>query len=148
MSGELRLYIGAAEQPVAVEKFAAGQQGAITIQLKDVDKVLQPGVNKVRLELTGGNVLPYTLSWSYRGDAGFQRGCPADVDDDAGQERGQGRRHGAVDDQAAARQASGRHGGGNRWFARRADAAGQPGRVEEVDALAGQRHQAGRRGSL
>ena len=65
-AGELRLYVGEAEKPIAVQAFAAGQQGAITLQLPDVEKLLQPGANKVRLELTGGNVLPYTLTWSYR----------------------------------------------------------------------------------
>lgn len=64
--GEVRLYVGTAKDPVVVQKFTAGQQGVITLPLADVEKLLQPGDNQVRLELTGGNVLPYTLAWSYR----------------------------------------------------------------------------------
>jgi hypothetical protein len=63
-AGEIRLYIGDRAEPVAVTKFAAGAQDALTVEVPD-EKLLQPGENKIRVEITGKNVFPHTLSWSY-----------------------------------------------------------------------------------
>jgi hypothetical protein len=38
---------------------------SITLTLRDVGE-LRPGKNVVQLSVTGNNVLPYTLTWSYR----------------------------------------------------------------------------------
>jgi hypothetical protein len=36
------------------------------LSVPDVEQVLRPGRNVVRAEITGKNVFPYTLSWSYQ----------------------------------------------------------------------------------
>ncbi len=63
-AGELVLFVG--DREVARRAFPAGAQDVLTVALPDADKVLRPGLNKVRVEMTGKNVFPYTLSWSYR----------------------------------------------------------------------------------
>jgi hypothetical protein len=39
---------------------------ALTIELPEAEKHLKAGKNAVRVEITGKNVFPYTLSWSYQ----------------------------------------------------------------------------------
>jgi uncharacterized membrane protein YgcG len=63
-AGELRLYVNGRAEPVAVKAFPAGTQETLVVELAD-DKLLEPGENKVRVEITGGNIFPHTLSWSY-----------------------------------------------------------------------------------
>ena len=45
--------------------FSPRAQEPITVTLRDVN-ILKPGKNVVSLNVTGGNTLPYTLTWSYR----------------------------------------------------------------------------------
>jgi hypothetical protein len=61
--GELRLFVG--EEKVAATTFAAGATDPVTLLLPDPEKRLNPGRNKVRVEVTGKNVFPHTLTWSY-----------------------------------------------------------------------------------
>jgi hypothetical protein len=63
-AGELSLLIG--DVRVGNLKFAAGAQDALTIELADAEKYLKEGKNTVRVEMTGKNSFPYTLSWSYQ----------------------------------------------------------------------------------
>jgi hypothetical protein len=62
-AGELTLYVG--DKKVGGLKFAAGASEALTVNMEDVEANLKPGENTVRVEITGKNVFPYTLSWSY-----------------------------------------------------------------------------------
>jgi anti-sigma factor RsiW len=62
-AGELTLYVG--DKKVGGLKFAAGASEALTVNMEDVEANLKPGENAVRVEITGKNVFPYTLSWSY-----------------------------------------------------------------------------------
>jgi alpha-2-macroglobulin-like protein len=63
-AGELRLYVAGRAEPVAIKAFAAGTLDPLIVELAD-DTLLQPGDNKVRVEITGKNIFPYTLTWSY-----------------------------------------------------------------------------------
>jgi hypothetical protein len=63
-AGELRLYAGA--DLLARKAFAAGTTEAIALEVADAEKHLKAGKNRVRLEVTGRNAFPYTVSWSYR----------------------------------------------------------------------------------
>jgi hypothetical protein len=62
--GEIRLYVG--DKEAAKLAFAPGASEALTLVLPDAEKVLQPGPNKMRVEITGKNVFPYTLAWTYQ----------------------------------------------------------------------------------
>jgi hypothetical protein len=64
-AGELKLYVNDRAEPFAVTKFAAGAQDALVVKLAD-ESLLKPGANKVRVEITGNNQFPHTLSWSYQ----------------------------------------------------------------------------------
>jgi hypothetical protein len=61
--GEIRLFFG--ERQVAARSFQANIQESITLAVPDHD-YLKPGVNPIRIQLTGNNEFPYTLSWSYQ----------------------------------------------------------------------------------
>jgi hypothetical protein len=63
-SGELRLFVG--ERQVASLPFAAGATEPLTLSVPDAETTLKPGKNAVRVEITGKNVFPYTLTWSYQ----------------------------------------------------------------------------------
>jgi hypothetical protein len=63
-AGELKLYVG--DREVAQKKFAAGASDTLVLDIPEADKVLQPGRNRLRAEITGKNTFPYTLSWSYQ----------------------------------------------------------------------------------
>jgi hypothetical protein len=68
-SGELVLRVG--DQELGRLKFAAGVQEPLTIAAQEAigDKSKLPlhaGKNTVRVEISGNNVLPYTLTWSYQ----------------------------------------------------------------------------------
>jgi hypothetical protein len=74
-AGDLRLYV--ADQRVAALSFPAGTQDVLSLTAPEAEKLLQPGKNPLRIELTGGNVLPYTLSWSYQTEKPpTTEGCP------------------------------------------------------------------------
>jgi len=63
-SGALRLSVG--NQIVANLDFAAGAQEALLLTMPDAEKQLKAGKNTVGIEITGKNIFPYTLSWSYQ----------------------------------------------------------------------------------
>jgi hypothetical protein len=63
-AGLLQLFVG--DRPVARQAFPAGAAEALTLAVPDAEGVLKPGKNAVRVEITGKNVFPYTLSWSYQ----------------------------------------------------------------------------------
>jgi hypothetical protein len=63
-AGELHLFVG--DQRVAALSFPAGAQDGLSLTVPEPEKLLRPGKNRLRVELTGGNVMPYTLSWSYQ----------------------------------------------------------------------------------
>ncbi len=62
--GEIRLYVN--DNEAARLQFAAGATEALTLELPDAEKVLKPGANAVRVEMTGKNTFPYTLAWMYQ----------------------------------------------------------------------------------
>jgi hypothetical protein len=62
-SGDLTLYLD--DQLLAKKHFEAGAQDAIALEVPDAESVLKPGKNNLRVEITGKNVFPYTLAWSY-----------------------------------------------------------------------------------
>src|SRR5262249_1330702 len=51
--------------PVLRQSFAATAQDALVLEIPQPEKLLKPGDNEVRIELTGNNELPGKLSWSY-----------------------------------------------------------------------------------
>jgi hypothetical protein len=61
---ELRLFVGNRPEPVAVRIFKASALEPIVVELPDED-FLVPGENRLRVECTAKNALPFTLSWSY-----------------------------------------------------------------------------------
>jgi hypothetical protein len=63
-AGELTLYVG--DVRVDGQKFPAGAQDVITVEMPDPEKYLKPGPNPVKVRITGKNNFPYTLTWSYQ----------------------------------------------------------------------------------
>jgi anti-sigma factor RsiW len=63
-SGELHLFV--ADKQVAALPFVAGVTEPLTLSIPDAETTLHPGKNTVRVEITGKNVFPYTLTWSYQ----------------------------------------------------------------------------------
>ena len=63
-AGSLLLYVGDRQAPVANKNFAATIQEPITLAV--ADHYLKAGPNSVRVQATGRNEFPYTLSWSCR----------------------------------------------------------------------------------
>jgi hypothetical protein len=63
-AGELRLFAG--DKQVASQSFAAGATDTLTLAVPDAENILKPGKTNVRVEITGKNVFPYTLTWSYQ----------------------------------------------------------------------------------
>jgi hypothetical protein len=75
-AGELKLFVGDLAAPVAVKAFPAGTQEALVVSLPR-EELLRPGKNSVRLEMTGKNRFPYTLSWTYNTlKPANPEGCP------------------------------------------------------------------------
>src|SRR5262249_37050928 len=64
--GELKLFVGTATEPAASLKFGASVPDTLTLPLAKAEELLKAGDNKMRIEITGGNALPYTLSCSSR----------------------------------------------------------------------------------
>src|SRR5262249_11170025 len=63
-AGELILYVNG---KVADRKaFTAESREALVVSVPKADEVLKPGKNEVKVEITGKNVFPYTLTWSYQ----------------------------------------------------------------------------------
>jgi hypothetical protein len=63
-AGELKLFVG--ETQVAAREFPAGASEVLTLELPEAEKHLKAGKNKLRVDITGKNVFPMTLSWSYQ----------------------------------------------------------------------------------
>ncbi len=63
-AGELRLFVNGRDRPLAVKAFPAGTTDPLIVELPD-DKALAPRENTIRVEITGGNAFPHTLTWSY-----------------------------------------------------------------------------------
>jgi hypothetical protein len=61
--GELTLYVGGKKAKSI--SFKAGASDVLTLALDKPEELLKPGANDVRLEITGKNLFPYTLTWSY-----------------------------------------------------------------------------------
>jgi hypothetical protein len=63
-AGELKLFVNGRAEAVGVKAFAAGTTDPIVVELPD-DKLLEAGENTIRVEMTGNNVFPHTVTWSY-----------------------------------------------------------------------------------
>ncbi len=63
-AGEVHLFAG--DKQVVALPFAAGASEPLTLNVPDAETTLKPGKNTVRVEITGKNVFPYTLTWSYQ----------------------------------------------------------------------------------
>jgi hypothetical protein len=63
-AGDLIVYL--ADKEIARKQFPAGAEEAVTLELKDAEKMLKPGKNSLRVEVTGKNAFPYTATWTYR----------------------------------------------------------------------------------
>jgi uncharacterized protein YfaS (alpha-2-macroglobulin family) len=63
-AGDLIVYLS--DKEVARKHFAAGAEEAVSLDLADAEKLLKPGKNSLRIEITGKNSFPYTATWSYR----------------------------------------------------------------------------------
>jgi hypothetical protein len=63
-AGELQLFVG--DRQVASQSFAAGATDALTLTVPNAENILKPSKNVVRVEISGKNVFPYTLTWSYQ----------------------------------------------------------------------------------
>jgi hypothetical protein len=63
-AGDLIVYLD--DKEVARKHFPAGAEEAVSLELKDAEKLLKPGKNSLRVEATGKNAFPYTATWSYR----------------------------------------------------------------------------------
>ncbi len=63
-AGVLQLFVN--DRPVSRLAFPAGAADALTLAVPNAEEVLKPGKNVVRVEITGKNVFPYTLAWSYQ----------------------------------------------------------------------------------
>lgn len=63
-NGELTLHVDG--KKVASLPFKAGVAETLTLDLTDAEKHLKSGENKVRLDVTGKNVFPCTIGWTYQ----------------------------------------------------------------------------------
>jgi len=63
-AGSLLLFVGERPAPVVNRNFPSSVQEPITLAVSD--NYLKPGPNQIRVQLSGRNEFPYTLSWSYR----------------------------------------------------------------------------------
>ena len=83
-AGVLTLFVG--DKPVGTAAFKAGTSDTILLPLPNAEQWLKQGDNKIRIELTGGNVLPFTLSWSYQTKKLANTGaCPLVLETEFGQ---------------------------------------------------------------
>jgi alpha-2-macroglobulin-like protein len=62
--GTLALFVN--NQKAGETTFLPGTADAVSVELKDPEKVLKTGDNTVRLELTTQRAYPFTLGWSYQ----------------------------------------------------------------------------------
>ncbi len=78
-AGVVRLFIG--DRQLTELPFPAGVDKPLTLSVPDPEKNLTPGVNTIRVEITGAkNVFPHTLSCSYRTEKPDSvAGCPVEL---------------------------------------------------------------------
>ena len=62
-AGEVRLFLGSEEMSKVV--FAAGATEVMELKLPNPEKNFKSGENTLRLEVTGKNIFPATISWTY-----------------------------------------------------------------------------------
>ncbi len=62
-AGEVRLFLG--DQEMAKFAFAQGASEVMELKLPEPEKNLKPGDNEIRIQVTGKNTFPATLSWSF-----------------------------------------------------------------------------------
>jgi hypothetical protein len=62
--GDIRLFVG--DRLISQQHFEANTQDALTLAVPEPEKSLKVGKNPLRVEITGKNSFPYTLSWSYQ----------------------------------------------------------------------------------
>jgi alpha-2-macroglobulin-like protein len=62
-AGELNLLVDG--KPMMSRKFPAGVAETLSLELAEPEKILKPGPNKVRLDVTGKTAFPYTVTWAY-----------------------------------------------------------------------------------
>jgi hypothetical protein len=78
-SGEIHLFVG--DRQVSSLAFPAGASDALTLELPEAEKNLHAGDNKLRVEISGKNVFPFTLSWSYQTlQPASADGCPVKLE--------------------------------------------------------------------
>jgi hypothetical protein len=63
-AGKVELWMD--QQRLAVNRFEAGMSDPITLTINRPEEVLKPGRNSLRVAITGANVFPYTLTWTYQ----------------------------------------------------------------------------------
>lgn len=63
--GDIQLFVNDREAPVAIKSVTPGSQEPIVLTVPARDS-LNPGLNRVRLQISSRNEFPYTLSWSYQ----------------------------------------------------------------------------------
>src|SRR5262249_16893411 len=63
-AGDLTLSLG--DRILGRLHYEAGTQDVLTVSVPDPDRLLRPGQNELKAEITGKNTYPYTLSWSYQ----------------------------------------------------------------------------------
>jgi anti-sigma factor RsiW len=74
-AGEIALFVG--DRCVGRRSFAAGATETLALDVPGADALLRPGRNAVRVEISGDNVFPYTLAWSYQTlKPASAEGCP------------------------------------------------------------------------
>jgi hypothetical protein len=63
-AGDLILFVN--DREVSRKHFEAGTQDGLVVSVPaDKEELFKEGANKVRLEITGKNAFPYTLTWAY-----------------------------------------------------------------------------------
>lgn len=63
-AGTLKLFVD--DKLMAEQAFSAGASEALTLAVPEAEKHLQAGKNNVRVDISGKNVFPYTLGWTYQ----------------------------------------------------------------------------------
>lgn len=63
--GSLQLFVNDNNNSAAIKSFGAGLQEPITLAVPEED-LFKPGLNRVRVQMTGNNQFPYTLSITYQ----------------------------------------------------------------------------------
>lgn len=63
-AGDLVVSVGS--QEVARKHFESQVMDALTVENPNAEKLLRTGKNEIRVDVTGKNVFPFTLTWEYR----------------------------------------------------------------------------------